>query len=172
MTDALDRFTNDLTATLKVKGVSGLNEIAERLRPLLVDQAFAAEAFADKAIRKRVLFHDPKTGVYVQAHIHEAGKRGKPHSHGASWAIYGTVKGVTEMAEWRRLNPESEPHAELEVIARYRLGPGESRAYPPHAIHSTAHPENAWVIRVTGTDLDGIPRFSFDATRDLIVETV
>ena len=172
MTGALDRFTRDLTTMLKAKGISSLDEIAERLRPLLTDDAFAAEAFADESIRKRVLFHDRETGVYVQAHIHDAGKRGKPHSHGASWAIYGTVNGVTDMTEWRRLNPEKETHAELEVVARYRLGPGESRAYPPHVIHSTAHPENARVIRLTGTDLDGIPRYSFDPARDRIVETV
>ena len=28
-------------------------------------------------------------------------------------------------------------------------------------IHSTAHPEKAWVIRVTGTDLDKLPRYHF-----------
>jgi hypothetical protein len=28
-------------------------------------------------------------------------------------------------------------------------------------IHSTAHAKKAWVIRVTGTDLDALPRYRF-----------
>lgn len=169
MNAVFDRFTADLVATLKAKGVDGLSDIAESLRPLLRDPEFGALAFADRAIRKRVLFHDPDTDVYVLAHVHEAGKRGRPHSHGASWAVYGNVAGVTEMTEWRRINPEAEPHAVLEPSSHYRLGPGDSRAYPPYLIHSTAHPENALVIRVTGTDLDRIPRYGFDPEHDAIV---
>lgn len=166
---AFDRFTAELVATLKGRGISGLSDIAEMLRPLLRDREFAAFAFADTSMRKRVLFHDEDTDVYVLAHIHEAGKRGRPHSHGASWAVYGNVSGVTEMTEWRRSNPESEPHAVLEPISQYRLHPGESRAYRPHVIHSTAHPEAAHVIRITGTDLDLIPRFGFDPRHDRMI---
>jgi hypothetical protein len=36
-------------------------------------------------------------------------------------------------------------------------------------IHSTAHPEKAWVIRVTGTDLDALPRYHF-RKQDRILE--
>jgi hypothetical protein len=39
-------------------------------------------------------------------------------------------------------------------------------------LHSTAHPAKAWVIRVTGTDVDAIPRFRFKPERDRIVERV
>jgi hypothetical protein len=169
MNAAFDRFTAELVATLKSRGVAGLSDIAQSLRPLLRDTEFAALAFADRTNRKRVLFHDADTDVYVLAHIHDAGKRGKPHSHGASWAIYGNVTGVTEMTEWRRVNPEGEPHALLEPSSQYRLEPGDSHAYPPHLIHSTAHPENALVIRVTGTDLDRIPRYGFDSRNDKII---
>src|SRR5215475_7396680 len=86
---------------------------------------------------------------------------GKPHSHGSSWAIYGNAREYTEMTEWRRTNPESEAHAVLQAVSRYRLGPGETKAYGPGVIHSTAHPKKAWVIRVTGTDLDVLPRYHF-----------
>ena len=37
-------------------------------------------------------------------------------------------------------------------------------------IHSTAHPEKAWVIRITGGDLDQVPRFRFHPKRDKILE--
>jgi len=169
MTPTFDRFTRELAAILKAKGTSGLSDIAESLKPLLRDAEFAALAFADPTVRKRVLFHDQETDVYVLAHVHEAGKRGRPHSHGASWAVYGTVAGVTEMTEWRRVNPADESHAVLEASSHYRLAPGDARAYPPHLIHSTAHPEHARVIRITGTDLDHIPRYGFDAAHDKIV---
>jgi hypothetical protein len=41
--------------------------------------------------------------------------------------------------------------------------------YLPHVIHSTAHPKKACVIRVTGTDLDHLPRFRFHPQQDKIV---
>jgi hypothetical protein len=171
MADAFDRFTADLTAILKTKGVAGIGEVAEKLKPLLRDPAFAARAFPDENTRKRELFHDPATDVYVYAHVHQGGKRGKPHSHGASWAVYGNVQGVTNMTEWQRVNREGDGGVILEPIERYRLGPGDSRAYPPHAIHSTEHPEKALVIRITGTDLAKIERYSFDPAADVMLET-
>jgi hypothetical protein len=63
------------------------------------------------------------------------------------------------MSEYRRVNPESEENVVLEVADKYALRPGQTRAYGPGVIHSTAHPQKAWVIRVTGTDLDKLPRF-------------
>jgi hypothetical protein len=169
MSAAFDRFTTELVHILKRKGAEGLADIAELLQPLLRDRDFADLAFPDASVRKRVLFHDEETDVYVLAHMHEAGKTGRPHSHGASWAVYGNVKGITEMTEWRRTNPSSEPHAVLEPVLRYRLNPGEARAYPPHLIHSTAHASDARVIRITGTDLDRIARFGFNPEHDKIV---
>jgi hypothetical protein len=37
-------------------------------------------------------------------------------------------------------------------------------------IHSTAHPKYAWVIRVTGTDLDKLPRYHF-GKKDKMLES-
>jgi hypothetical protein len=171
MTAQLDRFCAELSSILKAKGQKGLPEIAEKLRPLLRDADFVRATWNDDMPPgKRVLFHDPETDAYVLAHVQEAGKGGHPHSHGASWAIYGNAKGYTEMTEWRRLNPESDEQALLESSGAYRLGPGDSHAYGADVIHSTAHPEKAWVIRITGGDLDQIPRFRFHPKRDKILE--
>ena len=74
------------------------------------------------------------------AHVQEGGKTGKPHSHGSSWAIYGNARAVTQMTEWRRTNPESDDHVELVAESKYSLAPGQTRAYGPDVIHSTAHP--------------------------------
>jgi hypothetical protein len=150
---------------------AALPEIAEKLSRLLVNPAFVAETFTDDMPPgRRTLHHDPVTDVYVLAHVQEGNKTGTPHSHGASWAVYGNARAVTEMTEWRRVNGESDEGAVLEPVAHYGLGPGQTRAYGPGVIHSTAHPEKAWVIRVTGTDLDAIPRYRFRAQRDRILE--
>jgi hypothetical protein len=159
----LSQFCSDTRVLLKSEPLpNAMEKIAARLRDLLSNPIFVAETFNDKMPPgRRVLHHDPETDVYVLAHVQEGQKVGKPHSHGASWAIYGNARAYTEMTEWRRTNPEGEEHAVLEATSKYRLGPGQTRAYGPGVIHSTAHPEKAWVIRVTGTDLDRLPRYRF-----------
>jgi predicted metal-dependent enzyme (double-stranded beta helix superfamily) len=166
-------FCADLSATLKAKGQAGLPDIARKLTELLNNPDFVAETFSDDTpIGRRELWHDADTDAYVLAHVQEGGKIGKPHSHGASWAIYGTARGVTEMTEWRRVNAAAEGGVVLEKTRHYALGQGQTRGYASGAIHSTAHPHKAWVIRVTGTDLDAIPRYHFNAKTDRILEPV
>src|SRR6476661_8000701 len=105
----LDRFCSDLRTLLTARGPAALPEIAAHLRSLLVNPDFVAATF-DEAMPpgQRVLAHDPQTDAYVLAHVQAPGKRGTPHGHGPSWAIYGNARGVTEMTEWRRINPAGE----------------------------------------------------------------
>ena len=169
---ALDHFGRQSSKVLSEEPLEvALERIAAGLAVLISDPGFVAFSFReDDPPGKRELLHDAKTGFYVFAHVQKAGKTGKPHSHGASWAIYGSVRGYTDMTEWRRVNPETEERSVLEAADKYRLNAGETRAYGPGVIHSTAHPEHAWVIRMTGTDLDTIPRYHFSARRDEILE--
>ena len=171
MAYTLDDFCAESRAMLKAQPLANaLPQIADRLGRLLANPAFVAATFSDDMPPgRRVLHHDPETDFYVLAHVQEGNKVGKPHSHGASWAIYGNARALTEMTEWRRTNPESDEHAVLEAASKYRLGPGQTKAYGPGVIHSTAHPEKAWVIRVTGTDLDALPRYRF-GKQDRILE--
>ena len=62
--------------------------------------------------------------------------------------------------------------ANSRATSRYALRPGQTRGYASGLIHSTAHPQKAWVIRITGTDLDAIPRYHFKAKTDKILEGV
>jgi hypothetical protein len=152
---------------------TALPAIAEKLAVLLNNPAFVAETFSDDTpVGRRTLHHDKDTDVYVLAHVYEGPKKGNPHNHGASWAVYGTARAVTNMTEWRRTNPQGEERAVLEPVEHYSLGPGQTRAYGPGVLHSTEHPRKAWVIRVTGTDVDAIPRFRYNAERDRLVEKV
>ena len=163
MACTLDEFCAEASGLLKSEPLPGaLEAIARRLRDLLSNPQFVAQTFNDDMPPgRRVLHHDAETDFYVLAHVQEGNKTGKPHSHGSSWAIYGNAREHTEMTEWRRTNPDSEGHAVLEAAARYCLEPGQTKAYGPGVIHSTRHPEKAWVIRVTGTDLDVLPRYHF-----------
>jgi hypothetical protein len=171
MAYALDEFCAESRAILKTEPLEGaLAQIAQRLGRLLSNPAFVGATFSDDMPPgRRVLHHDTETDFYVIAHVQAGNKVGKPHSHGSSWAIYGNAREYTEMTEWRRVNPASEDHAVLEASRKYRLGPGETKAYGPGVIHSTAHPRTAWVIRVTGTDLDHLPRYHF-GSKDRILE--
>jgi hypothetical protein len=161
MAYTLDQFCTDANSLLKAEPLAAaLPKVAERLSALLLNPEFVAQTFSDDMpAGKRELFHDLELDFYVLAHVQEGGKTGKPHSHGTSWAIYGNARNLTEMSEYRRVNPESEENVVLEVASKYALSPGQTRAYGPGVIHSTAHPQKAWVIRVTGTDLDKLPRF-------------
>jgi predicted metal-dependent enzyme (double-stranded beta helix superfamily) len=166
----LTQFCDELREILKSEGQAGLSKVAERLKRLLANPEFVAATFNDEMTPgKRVLYHDPETDAYVLAHVQAANKTGQPHSHGASWAVYGNAKGATQMTLWRRVNPESEERFVLEPAERYSLEPGQARPFPSGAIHSTAQVEGAWVIRVTGTDLDVLPRYHFKKGRDEIL---
>ena len=170
MAYALIDFSSDLNAILKTKGVNGLSELAEKLEKLLANPDFVTQTFDEDTPKgKRTLYHDAATDAYVLAHVHHPHGRGKPHSHGESWAVYGNAKGYTLMTEWERANDEAEDHVALKQSAHYRLGEGEAHAYGPGVIHSTEHPQKAWVIRITGTNLGDIPRYRFNPEKDLIL---
>jgi predicted metal-dependent enzyme (double-stranded beta helix superfamily) len=170
----LDTFCADTRQALQQQSLSdALPLIAQRLQDLLADDAFVHATFDDDTpAGKRVLCVDAATGFRVLAHVHAAGKAGAPHDHGASWAVYGNARGRTDMTEYRRVNDAQQPHAVLAPLTTYSLNPGQTRAYPSGAIHSTAHPETAWVIRITGTDLDVIPRYRFRKATDTLLDSV
>jgi hypothetical protein len=173
MAYTLDEFCTDSRAILKSKALDdALPQIAEHLGKLLSNPDFVADTFSDDMPPgRRVLYHDRETDFYVLAHVQIGERTGKPHSHGASWAVYGNAREYTEMTEWRRVNAADETHAVLQSVSKYRLGPAQTKAYGPGVIHSTAHPKQAWVIRVTGTDLDALPRYRF-GKHDRILEPV
>jgi predicted metal-dependent enzyme (double-stranded beta helix superfamily) len=168
----LPEFCADVRAIVAADGQAGLGRVADKLRALLANETFV-KATWDESVPpgKRVLYHDSELDFFVLAHVHPKGKiAGPPHSHGTSWAVYGNARGGTDMTIWKRVNPESEERAELVAVETYRLNPGDAYAYPAGMIHSTMQPEPAWVLRVTGTDLDVLPRYRFRPDRDVILE--
>jgi hypothetical protein len=168
----LAAFCADVHAILTAEGTAGLPQIADKLQLLLANPAFVAATFDESMPPgRRTLYHDPDTDAHVLAHVHPAGNApGAAHSHGTSWAVYGNARGFTEMTIWQRMNDPEAERAELAPVQQYRLEEGQARVYPTGTIHSTFQPKPAWVVRVTGTDLDVLPRFRFKPGRDTIVE--
>ena len=158
----LDQFIADCRSALtRDPGPKGREEVRARLERLLANPDFVRAYCGDDApTGVKILYEDPKLGFQVLAHINETPRVSPPHDHGASWAIYGQATQYTEMTEWDRL--ERGAQAELKPVKKYRLNPGEAGIYQDGRIHSIDYPAKARFVRVTGTDLDRIPRFRFD----------
>ena len=171
MTYTLDQFCADAhDAMAKDSGKAGRNAIRGYLEKLLVNPDFVTEYLASQESRKTLLYHDKDFDFYVMAHGTDAkNRKGKPHDHGASWAVYGQAIGLTNMTVWDRTDDGSQDgHAELVEDQAFPLNPGKAALFDTGVIHSTAHPEPARWVRVTGTNLDTIERYAYDPDRHVM----
>jgi predicted metal-dependent enzyme (double-stranded beta helix superfamily) len=165
MAYTLDAFIADCRTTLaRDGGPVGREQVRANLEKLLADADFVKAYCGDDQPRGiKVLYQDPKLGFQVLAHINDKARVSPPHDHGASWAIYGQATKHTDMIEWEREDNGADPkHAKLKPVKKYRLTPGKAGIYQDGAIHSIDFPDYARFIRVTGTDLDKIPRIKID----------
>ena len=171
MTYTFDQFCADSHAAMaKNSGSGGRDEIRGHLESLLVNESFIADHLATQCSGKTLLYHDRDFDFYVMAHGTDASDRkGKPHDHGASWAVYGQATGLTNMTIWNRTDDGSRSdHAKLNASRTFSLNPGQAALFDTGIIHSTAHPKPARWIRVTGTNLDTIERYSYDVDRQVM----
>jgi hypothetical protein len=152
------------TALSRDPGPDGRDKVRAALECLLANAEFVRRVCGVEAPQGlNVLYEDPALGFQILAHVNEKPRTSPPHDHGASWAIYGQATGYTDMTEWERLDDGADPErATLEPKTKYRLLPGQAGIYQEGAIHSIDYPANARFIRVTGTNLDRIPRRRFD----------
>jgi len=165
MTYALEQFIADCRTSLaRDPGPAGREEVRSNLERLLSDPDFIAAYCGDDQPRGlKVLYEDKELGFQVLAHINDKARVSPPHDHGASWAIYGQATKYTEMTEWEREDDGSDPaHAKLKPARKYRLTPGKAGIYQDGTIHSIDYPDYARFVRVTGTNLDKIPRIRID----------
>jgi len=161
----LDQFIADCRATLsRDPGPDGREQIRVRLERLLAEQDFVRQYCGDDTPQGlKVLYEDKDLGFQILAHINDKARNSPPHDHGASWAIYGQATKYTEMTEWERVDDgRDDAHAELRPTKKYRLNPGQAGIYQDGKIHSIDYPDKARFVRVTGTNLDRIPRVRFD----------
>ena len=168
MNYSLENFCMDTKASLlSDPGSSGRRAVRAHLEKLLLNEVFIAKYLETQNRGKKVLFHDPETGFYVNAHgTDEGNRKGKPHDHGQSWAVYGQATGLTNMTVWDRTDDGSDPKlAQITERETFPLTPGKAALFDTGIIHSTAHPTAARWVRVTGTNLDLIERHAYDPER-------
>jgi predicted metal-dependent enzyme (double-stranded beta helix superfamily) len=158
----LDQFIADCRTSLtRDPGPNGREEVRARLERLLANEDFVRAHCSDDApAGTNILYEDPKLGFQVLAHIMDKARTSPPHDHGASWAIYGQATKHTDMTEWERSAQGG--RVELKAVKHYRLNPGQAGIYQDGRIHSIDYPDRARFVRVTGTDLERIPRSMFD----------
>ena len=171
MAYTFDQFCADCHAVmLKNSGSVGREKVRRQLEKLLINKTFIAEHLAAQSSGKTLLYHDKEFDFHIMAHGTDASDRkGKPHDHGSSWAVYGQATGLTNMTVWNRTDDGSQNgHAKLSENQTFSLNPGEAALFDTGIIHSTAHPKPARWIRVTGTNLDKIERYSYDIHRQAV----
>ena len=165
MAYTLEAFCRDCAAILGADpGPGGKEQARKNLERLLAEKAFVAEHCGPGAeLGVHLLHRDPELGFCVLAHINREPRTSPPHDHGSSWAIYGQATAYTDMTEYRRPDGASGPgEAKLEVSRRYRLEPGHAGLFDVGAIHAIAYGDDARFVRVTGADLEQVPRLKFD----------
>ena len=161
----LDQFIADCRTTLqRDPGPAGRETVRVKLEQLLGNPDFIKGYCGDDQPRGlKLLYEDKNLGFQVLAHINDKARVSPPHDHGASWAIYGQATKYTDMTEWEREDNGADPkHAKLKPVTKYRLTPGHAGIYQDGKIHSIDYPDYARFVRVTGTNLDAIPRVRFD----------
>ena len=161
----LNQFISDCRAILQRDGgPKGREEVRQHLEKLLANKDFVARTCGDDVpLGLKVLYEDKDLGFQVLAHINDKARKSPPHDHGASWAIYGQAAKYTDMTEWERSeNGGPAGHADLKPVTKYRLNPGQAGIYQDGRIHSIDYPAKARFVRVTGVDLERIPRHKFD----------
>jgi hypothetical protein len=169
MADPFAAFCGDCRAALiGDNGRHGREAVRRNLERLLADSGFVAGRLLPLPPGRHALYQDADLGFVVLAHVLDEAMEAPPHDHGDSWAVYGQVTRHTDVSEWSRVDDgRGAGSAELVPTRRYRLEPGQAGLFEPGAIHAIEMPADTRYMRVTGTDLDRIPRLMFDTVRHL-----
>lgn len=167
----LDKLADDMMSLIESEKPSEQN-IGTRGTALINDfihKPGVQESLAQLDVAKKVrLWGNKGSGMQILWHGADTPKKGSPHDHGQSWALYFQVTGVTEMTTYERTvgEPGQPGEAILEKVDERDVTPGNAMFFGPQVIHSTQHssPPARW-IRVTGTDLDFAERLRFSIER-------
>ena len=166
MGQVLDQFATECHDVLKRdSGPDGVEQVRQKLETVLGNKEFIAEHLGPDAESPRnILYEDPELGFCIIAHTYKGAKGSTPHDHGDQWAIYGQVEGVTEMTEWRKLEPPGNGNpGKVEAETVYELKPGMARAYGVGKLHSPRREDTTKLIRIEGSNLVRITRDTYEA---------
>lgn len=157
----LDQFAADCRAALENDpGPDGREAVRRHLIRALKNDSFISEYLPpDADTERRILHEDPKLGFCICAHAYQGSKRGKPHDHGPTWAIYGQVAGETQMTDWELTAPprDGQP-GKVKLSRTYKLSPGDAHSYDVGAIHAPLRDGPTRLLRIEGKNTENLTR--------------
>src|SRR6185312_7708690 len=141
MTYSLTQLAADIRETLKADSdPAAKQKVCGYVSKALTDKTLVATHLKDRAPGahpREVLYEDPELGFCICGHVYDGPANGSPHDHGSSWAIYGQATGVTEMTDWRIVEPgNGEAPTLVEPVPPHHLPPGDAHLYDVGAVHS------------------------------------
>jgi hypothetical protein len=161
MSYTLDEFAADCHDALKADpGQAGREKVRQYVAKACSDKEFVAKHLTDDLPAERnIIYEDPDLGFCICAHIYKDAKKGYPHDHGTTWAIYGQAVGETEMTDWEVVTPaEGEKPAKVKLAKSYHLKPGDAHLYPVGAIHAPYRDGPTRLIRIEGENAEKLTR--------------
>lgn len=172
MHKALEDLCHACKETLKQDpGPAGRAALAGLLAEAVADPAFNAACFASHEPGRRLLYRDPDLGFCVLAYDMAEPRVSPPHDHGPSWAIYAQAESHTDMTEFARRDAGSGGgEASLEETRRYRLEPGQAALFDIGVIHRIDYPAGARFVRISGADMEAVPRLKYDLEAGQAIE--
>jgi hypothetical protein len=161
----LEQFAADCRKSLQEKpGKAGREEVKGHVERALKDAAFVAKHLGQATKERDIIYQDPDLGFCICAHAYSDARRGKPHDHGPTWAIYGQAVGETEMTEWRVVSKaQGERPAKVEQVRSYVMRPGDAHLYEPGDVHAPLREGPTKLIRIEGVDTMTVKRTPIEA---------
>jgi hypothetical protein len=161
MSYTLEKFANDCHDALKADpGPAGREKVREYVAKACGDKEFVAKHLTDELPQERnIIYEDPELGFCICAHVYKDARKGYPHDHGSTWAIYGQAVGETEMTDWEVVTPaEGEKPAKVKLAKSYHLKPGDAHLYPVGAIHAPMREGPTRLVRIEGVNTENLTR--------------
>lgn len=164
MPHTLASFAARVRATLlEENNPAGRQKVAALLSEVLVDLAFVESLFDQSSTERKLVYEDPQLGFCILAHRYTDAKKGPPHDHGPSWAIYGQADGETLMSDWQPIEaPAPGKTVKAKWLREYKLTPGVAHVYNEGDVHAPTRTGPSRLIRIEGTNLEKVARGRYE----------
>jgi hypothetical protein len=164
MSYTLEQFAAQCHRILKTdSGAAGRKKVRALVEEVLKDETFIAAHFSDNGMERKIIYEDPELGFCILAHVYNGAKESSPHDHGPSWAIYGQVRGETEMSDWELVEPAANGKpGKVRRLRTYTLKPGMAHIYNEGDLHSPRRAGPTRLLRIEGTNMEKVKRAAYE----------
>jgi len=165
MTRTLAAFASQVrNILLERNNPAGREQVAGVLRAALQDRPFVESLFDAGTPERKIVHENPQLGFCILVHRYTDARKGPPHDHGDSWAIYGQADGETVMSDWELVAPpQPGQRGKARKLREYTMTPGVVQVYNEGAIHAPSRGGPTRLVRIEGTNLEKVARGSYEA---------